>query len=201
MNLTPTWSALLHHEYPSRDAPSPKDFPQMIWATNYTRLFSQTVFTLFFAGKTYAPKCIIDGKNIQDYLQEHFINAVGELAKRIAAEDGLLDDVVIGWDSMNEPGDGYVGLQNLGVIPKEQRLKKGPSPTPFQGMQLGMGKPVSCDDWTFTAMGPKNNGKVTLDPKGVRLWLKPEDEASRGGGKWGWKRGDEWKMGTCSESN
>ena len=173
----------------------------MIWATNYTRLLSQTVFTLFFAGKTYAPKCIIDGVNIQDYLQNHFLDAVGALADRIAREPGLYDEVVIGWDSMNEPGNGFVELKDLSVIPKDQRLKKGPSPTPFEGMRLGMGESVDVTVWDFTQMGPKSAGTELLDPKGAKLWLRAEDEVTRGGGKWGWKRGEEWQMGTCSESD
>jgi hypothetical protein len=201
MNLTPTYSALVHSEYPSREAPRPNTFPQMIWSTNYTRLFSQTVFTLFYGGKTYAPKCIIDGVNIQDYLQNHFIDAVGALAKRIAEEPGLLDEVVIGWDPMNEPGEGMIAKGELGVVPKEQRLKKGPTPTAFEGMRLGMGEAMEVESWDFTAMGPAKGGKVVLDPKGLKLWLSEEDEVTRGGGKWGWKRGKEWQLGTCSKSS
>jgi hypothetical protein len=171
----------------------------MIWGTNYTRLVSQTVFTLFFAGKTYAPKCIIDGVNIQDYLQGHFIDAVGALAKRLSEAPGLFDECIIGWDSMNEPGEGLVGHPDLAKLNPSLRLKKGPMPTPLEGMRLGMGEAVEVETWNFGAMGPSKGQKVVIDPKGKRLWLQPEDEASRGGGKWGWKRGEEWEMGTCSE--
>ena len=171
----------------------------MIWATNYPRLLSLTVWTLFFAGKAYAPKCIIDGINIQDYLQNHYLDAVSQLAKRIAAEPGLLDEVVIGWDSMNEPGDGMIGREDISVVPKTERLKKGPMPSPFQGMRLGMGQAVEVEVWTFTQLGPKSSGTQIIDPKGVKLWLKPEEEATRGGGKWGWTRDPGWELGTCSE--
>jgi len=73
----------------------------MIWSTNYGRLLSQTLFTLFFVGRVFAPNCIIDGINIQDYLQQHYIAAFGELADRIKQADEaegleLLDACVIG---------------------------------------------------------------------------------------------------------
>jgi hypothetical protein len=48
-------------------------------------------------------------------------------------------------------------------------------------------------------MGPKKTSTITLDPKGVKLWLTDEADKERGGGKWGWERGESWKMGTCSE--
>lgn len=192
-----TGATLLHNEWPSASAPKPSSFPGMVWGTNYTHLTSQTIFTLFFAGKTFAPKCVIDGVNIQDYLQKHFIDAVVVLARAIADAGDLNDSCVLGWDSINEPGEGLVGKGDLAVIPKDQQLKKGPSPTPFEGMRLGMGEAQEVVEWGFGPMGPYQAGKTIIDPQGARLWLKAEDEATRGGGKWGWTRGAEWELGTC----
>lgn len=95
-----------------------------------------------------------------------------ELANKIRDAGDLLDECVIGWDSMNEPGEGLIGFVDLGVIPKTQALKsvfchrvllemeqgltdisqyafrrKGPSPTAFQGMRLGMGEAVTVENW------------------------------------------------------
>ncbi|WRT65476.1 uncharacterized protein IL334_002419 [Kwoniella shivajii] len=197
-NLTPTLSAYIHCEYPNAENPKPHDFPAMIWGTNYTRLANQTLWTLFFAGKTFAPKCIIDGKNIQDYLQDHFIDAVGTLAKKIAGEaPDLLDECIIGWDSVNEPGEGMIGHFDLSKIPDQQQLKKGPSPTPIEGMRLGMAIPQTVQTWNFGSMGPYRGGHELIAPKGKKLWLAKEDEETRGGGKWGWKRGESWELGQC----
>ena len=191
---------MVHCEYPDPDRPDPASMPGMIWGSNYTRMVSLTVFTLFFAGRTYAPKCIIDGINIQDWLQNHFIDAVAELAKRIAAAPGLLDECVIGWDSMNEPGEGLIGWTDLSKLPASLKLRKGPMPTPLESMQLGMGEPVDVANYYFGSLGPIWTGSARLDPKGTKLWLSEADEVTRGGGKWGWKRDPKWQLGMCSES-
>lgn len=149
----------------------------MVWSTNYGRLLSQTVFTLFFAGRDFAPNCIIDGVNIQDYLQNHYIEACGQLADRIKAfDDGsLFEECIIGWDSMNEPFEGLCEWEDLNTNPMKQgsTLKKGTYPTPAQSLRLGMGQAQTVDNWEFGMMGPSRNGSVTIDPKGNKLWADP----------------------------
>jgi len=186
----------------------------MIWSTNYGRLLSQTLFTLFFAGRVFAPNCIIDGINIQDYLQQHYIAAFGELADRIKQADEaegleLLDACVIGWDSLNEPAEGFVGWDDLNQYPKQQTttLKKGTTPSPAQSLRLGMGQPQTVDIWDFGAFGPRRTGSATVDPKGRKIWAEPDPDAtSTSGGelpdgahpRWGWKRDvSKWPLGIC----
>ena len=184
----------------------------MLWSTNYGRLLSQTVFTLFFAGRSYAPKCIIDNLNIQDWLQSHYINACAILANRIAKfENGrLFDDCIIGWDSLNEPFEGFCGWENLNANPTNQgsTLKKGTYPTPAQSLRLGMGAKQTVDNYSFGKLGPVKNGHVTIDPKGLKMWaesIRPDEVGARHGElpdgrhtKWGWKRDvDNWPLGTC----
>jgi hypothetical protein len=108
---------------------------------------------------------------------------------------------VIGWDSMNEPGEGLIGQRDIGSVPKDRQLKKGPTASPIQGMKLGMGEKQELDVWDFGGLGPKKSGTQVIDPQGRKVWLAAEEEESRGGGKWGWKRGEEWEMGTCSMSH
>ncbi|OBZ75321.1 hypothetical protein A0H81_04941 [Grifola frondosa] len=198
-NFTATQAAIVHCEYPSVSDLDPANLPAMIWSTNYGRLASQTLFTLFFAGRDFAPKCIIDGQNIQDYLQSHFINAMGELADRIRDAGDLLDECVLGWDSMNEPFEGFCGYPDLNAVPTKQTstMKKGTFPTPAQSMRLGMGQAQTVDNWKFTSMGPQPDGTVTIDPKGLKVWADPETEPGGAHPKWGWQRDQAWKLGTC----
>lgn len=174
--------------------PNPAEFPKMIWATNYYRLAVQTIFTLFYSGRDFAPKCIIDGKNIQDYLQDHFIAACKHLAQRIHEAGDLEGEVVIGYETMNEPNKGYAGHPDLNVIPKDQNLRNYTCPTAFQAMLTGSGRALEVDTWGFGSFGPYKSGSQLIDPKGTKAWLDP---ATWDDTKYGWKRDPEWKLGEC----
>ncbi|KAL5636355.1 hypothetical protein ACGC1H_004988 [Rhizoctonia solani] len=198
-HITPTHSALLHFEQPD-----PGAYPPMVWGTNYARFSSQTLWTLFFAGRDYAPRCVIDGVNIQDWLQRHFINACGVLADAIRDAKDLYDTCIIGWDSINEPGEGYLGLHDLNVIPPHQSLKKTTCPTPAQGIRLASGIAQTVENWAFGSLGPKRDGYVTIDPAGKTIWASPdnEEDAADGSGdrinkRWGWRRAASWPLGKC----
>jgi hypothetical protein len=171
----------------------PHEFPKMIWATNYHRLACQVMFTLFWAGKVFAPWAIIDGKNIQDYLQDHFNGAIERLCKGIAAAGDLLDEVVIGWETMNEPNRGLIGIQDMAVVPKEQVLQKGTSPTAWQGILLGSGRACEVEVWEIGGMGPKKTGTTLVDPEGESAWLTSNEHDI----KYGFKRDPGWKIEEC----
>ncbi|CCU75813.1 glycosyl hydrolase family 5 [Blumeria hordei DH14] len=187
-NFATTEAALVHNTFVE-----PKNFPKMIWSTNYTRLACQTMFTLFFAGRDFAPKCIINEKNIQDFLQDHFIGAVSHLAKRFHEAEDLEDIVVVGWESINEPNRGLIGWPDITIIPREQKLQKGTSPTVWQAMLTGSGKKCEIDVWDFGGMGPKKTGQTLVDPKGESAWLPADYDDSR----YGYKRDTGWKLGMC----
>ena len=183
-----TEAALVHNTYPD-----PAKYPKMIWSTNYTRLACQTIFTLFFGGRAFAPKAIIDGVNIQDYLQAHFIGAYKHLAERIHEAGDLENDVVIGWESINEPNRGLIGWPDLSIIPEEQKLQKGTSPTAWQAILTGSGRACEIDTWDFGGMGPFKSGTTLVDPQGTSAWLPADYDDT----KYGWERDPGWKLGQC----
>ncbi len=183
-----TEAAIVHNTYPDTD-----NFPKMIWSTNYNRLAAATIFTLFFAGRDFAPKCIINGQNIQDYLQGHFFRACGHLAQRIHEAGDIENDVVFGWESLNEPNKCMIGHVDLSVIPSEQNLKKGTCPTLWQCILLGSGRACEVDSWDMGGLGPYKIGRTLIDPHGETAWLPEDYDDSR----YGWKRDEGWKMGEC----
>ncbi|KAL2151378.1 hypothetical protein VTH82DRAFT_6476 [Thermothelomyces myriococcoides] len=183
-----TEAAIVHNTYPEPDA-----FPKMIWSTNYYRLAAATMFTLFFAGKDFAPRCIIDGVNIQDYLQDHFLRACAHLAQRIHDAGDIEDDVVFGWESLNEPNKGMIGHQDISVVPKDQALKKGTCPTIWQTMLTGSGRAVEVETWDMGGLGPYKVGRALIDPHGEVAWLPEGYDESR----YGYKRDPGWKLGEC----
>lgn len=167
----------------------------MLWATNYERLAAATMFVLFFGGRTYAPRCVLDDMNIQDWLQSHFIGAVRALIEAVAAAGDLLDECVIGWDCLNEPNSGYIGWPDLMHL--HGPLRQGPMPTPVQAFRLGMGQMQMVDTFELLLVGPQHDGSQLVEPNGTLAWLTPERDAQVGAGRYGWKRAPSWELGTC----
>ena len=64
-SLFSSGAAITHQEYGD-------PYPRMMWPSNHQRLATGTMFTLFFAGRVYAPNVEIDGENVQDYLQKRY---------------------------------------------------------------------------------------------------------------------------------
>lgn len=164
-------------------ATDPAGIPPMMWTSNHNRLATSTLFALFWAGRDVAPKCVIDGVNIQDYLQGHYFRAYARLAE-------VLGDLAWGWDSMNEPEPGFLEWQDLDKNEREASAMMGSAPTPVQAMRLGMGIEQEVDSYKLSKTGPHKDGRIKVTP-GRSCWLKEEDP------RWQWKRSEEWPLGTC----
>lgn len=176
--------------------PTPEDFPKMIWATNYSRSVCQTMFSLFFAGKYYAPKAIINGQNIEEYLQGCMLKALLHFYERIQTETDLFETSIFAVETMNEPNMGMIGVEDITVVPKGQNLKFGTVPTAFQSMLLSSGEACSVDYYSFGKLGPKKEGQKLVDPNGVSIWISGSklEKIDR---HYGFERSSEWKPGIC----
>ena len=169
-NLHATGAAFVH-------AMVGEDYPTMIWGTNNYKLAAATMFTLFFAGDTYAPHTKIDGQSAQDYLQSHYVKAIQQVAKALK---GLLH--VIGYDTLNEPWDGWVGHPDLRTQDTTRQL--GESPTPYQSMLLGDGIPTEVGFYAIKGLGVRQTGTRLLNPDGLRAWQGDRVGVWRENGVW-----------------
>ncbi len=170
--LYATGAAFTHQEHGD-------PFPRMIWSTNYARYGASTLFTLFFAGRDFAPNLKIDGINIQDYLQSHYFNAIRQVAERLKDLPN-----VVGYDAMNEPSPGLIGIPNLARHPERPMIMLGAMPTPWQAIAAASGYPQTVDIFDL-GLGFSNAGETqVLNPAGVSLF--------RAGYECPWKREGVW---------
>lgn len=117
-------------------------YPQMTWSSNYRLPANAIMWTLFFGGATFTPQFLIDGVSVQDWLQDKYIGAMRAVAERVAHLPH-----VIGFDTLNEPGEGWIGEP---LTQKPVSFLPGPTLSPLEGLLLAQG----------------------LNPNGVSIWLK-----------------------------
>ena len=168
-----TGAALLHQEQPD-------DFPHMLWANNYYRFAAFTMFTLFFGGRAYTPQLMVDGLNIQDYLQEHYINAFALVAQRVKHLPNVL-----GFDTMNEPHPGLIGVPDLRGL-DHLPFQRGVMPTPAQAIFLANGFAQEAADFgsPLPSLPPLKVETLRIDPQGATVWRADCDDIWRAQGIW-----------------
>ena len=151
--------------------------PPMIWPTNASKLAAASMFTLFFAGNDFAPRTFVEGEPIQEYLQRHYIDAIGQVAERLGDMPHVL-----GYGAMNEPLAGYIGQPDLHA--SFGLLQAGAAPTSFQGMLLGAGFPQEVAVWEQGLARQRKSGTRLLNAEGLRAWQPNRSCVWRENGVW-----------------
>jgi len=169
-NFQETGAAFVHNLYGD-------PYPRMIWFSNYYKLGSATMFTLFFGGNDFAPQTEVEGIPIQDYLQTHYIKALTALAQKVAHLPN-----VVGFELMNEPSSGYIGITDI-TQPFEADIL-GEVPTAFEGMLLGEGNVVDIQCYGMGTFSLKDEGKKPMNTEKVSAWRDGQDCIWRQHGVW-----------------
>lgn len=120
------------------------------WPSMYQRVPVATMWTLFFAAETFLPELA----PIQRELQDRYIAAVCAAAERLADLDNVL-----GYDSFNEPSEGYIGQSSS--LNMRMRLF-GDGPVPFSALEYLAG----ADGVSLTH---PDDGRV-LNPDAISIW-------------------------------
>ncbi|MCC6275148.1 MAG: cellulase family glycosylhydrolase [Leptospiraceae bacterium] len=162
---------IVHHELG-------KKYPKMVWPLNYQKYPTATMFTLFFGGKIFAPNLKIENRNVQDYLQDHYIQSIVRLAKKLSKFKN-----VVGFDSLNEPHPGFIARKNLGEFGGVGFGMQTAS-TPFQEMYMSEG--MSSNVYTRLMFGTLGIPfkKISLNSKRVSIWRERNGCIWRKHGVW-----------------
>lgn len=160
-------------------------YPRMLWTSNYSKFACATMWTLFYGGNVFAPETRVQGIPAQDFLQDHLINAVNQVVERLKGFDHVL-----GYETGNEPSQGFIGYADVNSIPSKV-IAQGPSPSILQGMLLAAGFPQRVRLRSVWSNLLDLKRTTLLDPQGANLW-QPGVEPI-------WKRNGVWDIDQSGE--
>ncbi|HUH08953.1 MAG TPA: cellulase family glycosylhydrolase, partial [Brevundimonas sp.] len=173
------------YDYASPERRQEDRYPMMSWPRNYQMPVNGIMWTAFFAGATLTPDWRVGERNVQDFLQETYLGAVRAVAERIRHLPNVL-----GFDSLNEPGLGWVG-QKLSQRRAEADAANampvwpGPSWTPLDGLKVARGLSTTVP---VLARGEDRKmevaGETVLNPGGVSIWLEDGPDPFEIAGAW-----------------
>lgn len=175
----------------------PKESQNMIWPTNYTKIACSTAFTVFFAGNCFAPEMrAVGGETVQDYLQRHYIACFANLARFLLLPFKILIwmvfyrriahlDCILGFEIMNEPDHGLVGLKNFHKLNYDKELHLHLCPSPIQSMVLADGWTQSIDLYKRSWPHPTRKvGVRVVNKERKSIWTRKEGCVWRQHGVW-----------------
>lgn len=158
---------VMAHRYDPARGGRQNSYPQMSWGANYRMPANAIMWTLFFAGPALAAPARIDDQNVGSYLQDHYLGAMRAVAERLADLPH-----VIGFDTLNEPGSGWIGQ------PLEERrgLLRGPKWSPLDALAVASGIP--------RALPLIEGGVRVVNRHAISIWRDGYEDPFRAAGVW-----------------
>src|SRR5579872_2187265 len=178
---------VMQHSYDyARGGRQEDRYPTMSWGQNARRPANGIIWTLFFAGRDFAPRMVIDGVNVQDYLQEHYFGAMREIARRVRDLPNL-----IGFDSLNEPMSGWIGqrLSYRHLGPSEDnphRAAPGLAWSPLDGLLVshGISRAVPMLEFDRASRTIVATREQTMNPRRISIWRDGVVDPFQQAGAW-----------------
>ncbi|WP_332771184.1 glycoside hydrolase family 5 protein [Phenylobacterium sp.] len=148
-------------------------YPQMSWGSNYRLPANGIMWSLFWGGRLFTPDFMIEGENVQAFLQNRYLGCLDQVARRIAHLPNVL-----GFDTLNEPGVGYFGeplsYRHLGpseINPARARPGAALSPLDALAMARGLTVEVPVLKRNLETSIAEPAGQRTMNPDGVSIWM------------------------------
>ncbi|PQZ84780.1 endoglucanase [Brevundimonas sp. MYb46] len=179
------------YDYASPERRQEDRYPMMSWPRNYQMPVNGIMWTAFFAGATLTPDWRVGERNVQDFLQETYLGAMRAVAERLRHLPNIL-----GFDSLNEPGLGWVGqkLSQRRTEPDAANAMPvwpGPLWTPLDGLKVARGLSTTVP---VMARGEGRkmevSGETVLNPGGVSIWLEEGPDPFEVAGAWSFTDGE-----------
>lgn len=158
----------------------PDAYPHLHWSSNSVRFANGTMWTLFFGGKDFAPLCKIDGINTQDYFQSYYINAIKQVAIRVKD-----NPYIIGFDTMNEPEQGWIEKRVDGIGAEKLTDDLGYTFTPIDAILTGSGYSRVVGYKEVKRLGVKETRRDELNKEKVTCWFESAEDIWKKEGVWG----------------
>ena len=152
-----------------------EDSGHMTWFVNYTLYGAGTMFALFFGGNRFAPATKVNGVGVQEWLQSAYIRAWCKVAEALAGERNVL-----GFEPMNEPNAGWIGVPDLRKHPLPAFM--GWDITPWDSIRLANGDSV---DVASFALVNAYQGTQSANPDGSSVWKRTYTDVWKENGIWG----------------
>ena len=156
-----------------------KSYPHLHWISNSLRFANGTLWTLFFGGKNFAPSCKIDGINAQEYLQNHYYDAIKQVAIRIKD-----NPYIIGFDSLNEPYQGWIERLVDGSDTEGFSEALGYAFKPIDAMLTGVGYTRTIPYREIKRFGIKVTREDEMNKNGISCWLDGHSDIWKEEGVW-----------------
>src|SRR5271157_286533 len=177
---------VMQHAYDFND-PRPRQedkYPTRCWGQNAKYPGNGIMWTLFFAGRDFAPEFTIDGENVQDYMQSHYLECQRAVAERVKDLPN-----VMGFDSLNEPSSGWVGIamddRHLKATKNDPALP-GIGWSPIDGLYAASGHAVTIPflELRIAKLGIVPVRNVIVNKDKVSVWLEGKIDPFQAAGAW-----------------
>lgn len=165
---------VMQHKYDAAVGGRQDAYPQMTWSHNYRMPANAIMWTLFFAGETFAPHFRIEGVSAQRWLQDRYLGAMGQVARRLKDMDHVL-----GFDTLNEPSLGWIGkalsYQHMAQTDAHpERVTPGPAWSVLDGLKVADGETRTIPELAYdpAIRGTRVVGHETVNPDRIRIFLR-----------------------------
>ncbi len=155
------------YDYSSSTAVQNEHYAPMSWPCNYDMAVNGIVWSAFWLGQRLTPAWHVNGENVQRYLQRHFLGAMSAVAERLVDLPN-----VIGFDSLNEPGTGWIGQRMTESPGEPSPLRAGLRWTAFDALKAasGLSTTLQCTVANAARTQIEKTVEVLINPHAISIW-------------------------------